>query len=72
MNRTENDKEEWPGQHFVFTVDEAEIEHAAERLQARDVAVNGPVFIKRMPAKSLYFDDPDGHRLELCTPLQRA
>jgi hypothetical protein len=25
-----------------------------------------------MPAKSVYFTDPDGHELELCAPMSRA
>ncbi len=68
----QEDKGDWPSQHFAFTVDEADIEHAAEVLRARGVAVNGPVFINWMPAKSVYFADPDGHSLELCAPLDKA
>jgi len=67
----QEDKGEWPVQHFAFTVNEANIEHAAEMLRARGVTVNGPVFIKWMPAKSVYFDDPDGYCLELCAPLNK-
>lgn len=60
---------EWPAMHFAFTVTEDDIERAADRLRARGVAVHGPVFHAWMPARSLYFRDPDGHDLELCAPL---
>ena len=33
------------------------------------LAIEGPVYHEWMPAKSVYFSDPDGHDLELCTPL---
>ena len=65
----QEDKGDWPTQHFAFTVDEAEIERAAAELRDRGVAVNGPVFHEWMPAKSIYFEDPDGHALELCAPV---
>ena len=42
------------------------LERAAALLRDRGVAVNGPVFHQWMPAKSIYFSDPDGHDLELC------
>jgi len=31
---------------------------------------NGLVFHQWMPARSIYFSDPDGHELELCAPLK--
>ena len=64
----QEDKGEWPTQHFAFTVEEAEVERAAERLRERGLAVEGPVFHQWMPATSVYFVDPDGHALELCAP----
>ncbi len=64
----QEDKGEWPTQHFAFTVDEAEIENAAAQLRERGIEVWGPIFHKWMPAKSVYFADPDGHDLELCAP----
>ena len=61
----QEDKGEWPLQHFAFTIDEADIEPAAAMLRERGVEVEGPVFHQWMSAKSLYFEDPDGHALEL-------
>jgi lactoylglutathione lyase len=62
----------WPTQHFAFTVAEEEIEQAAAALRARGVQVEGPVFHAWMPARSIYFADPDGHDLELCAPSSRS
>jgi catechol-2,3-dioxygenase len=61
----QEDKGEWPLQHFAFTLDEADIERAASMLRERGVEVEGPVFHQWMGATSLYFDDPDGNALEL-------
>ncbi len=57
-------------QHFAFMVDEADIEPAAALLRERGVDVEGPVVHEWMPAKSLYFADPDGNALELCAPVK--
>jgi lactoylglutathione lyase len=65
----QEDKGEWPTQHVAFTVDEAGIDRAADELRERGVEVRGPVFHEWMPAKSVYFSDPDGHELELCAPV---
>jgi|SRR5215510_7466663 len=59
----------WPTQHFAFTVTDAEIEDAAGALRARGLAVEGPEYHAWMPARSVYFSDPDGHALELCAPV---
>ena len=64
----QEDPEHWTQQHLAFTVDEADIERAAAMLRERGVAVDGPHFHAWMPAKSIYFPDPDGHDLELCAP----
>jgi catechol 2,3-dioxygenase-like lactoylglutathione lyase family enzyme len=57
---------------LAFTVEEVDIEAAATALQQRGVAVEGPVYHEWIPAKSVYFSDPDGHDLELCAPTRRA
>jgi lactoylglutathione lyase len=61
----QEDKGQWPLQHFAFTIDEADIERAAAILRERGVKVEGPVFHEWMSSTSLYFEDPDGHALEL-------
>ena len=66
----QEDRGSWPTQHLAFTVEEADIETAAAALRRRGVAINGPVYHEWMPAKSVYFTDPDGHELELCAPVQ--
>jgi lactoylglutathione lyase len=58
-------------QHLAFTVEEAELEHAAAILKQHGIAVEGPVVHEWMQAKSVYFPDPDGHDLELCAPIGR-
>jgi catechol 2,3-dioxygenase-like lactoylglutathione lyase family enzyme len=68
----QEDQGDWPPQHIAFTVAEADIERAAETLKARGVEVRGPVTHDWMPAKSVYFTDPDGHALELCAPINPA
>jgi catechol 2,3-dioxygenase-like lactoylglutathione lyase family enzyme len=62
------DPGEWPQQHFAFTVGEEDLEAAAAELRRHGVETQGPVFHEWMPARSLYFSDPDGHDLELCAP----
>lgn len=61
----QEDKGEWPTQHFAFSVKEADIKAAAATLREQGVAVKGPVYHEWMPSWSLYFSDPDGHELEL-------
>jgi lactoylglutathione lyase len=68
----QEDKSEWPRLHFAFTVSEADIEGAAARLKEQGIDARGPVFHEWMPAKSVYFSDPDGHDLELCAPVGLA
>jgi catechol 2,3-dioxygenase-like lactoylglutathione lyase family enzyme len=61
----QEDKGDWPSQHFAFTVSEADIERAAATLKEKGVSVSEPVRHTWMNSVSLYFDDPDGHQLEL-------
>lgn len=67
----QEDQGEWPSQHVAFTIAEADLERAADELRKQGVAVRGPVFHAWMPAKSVYFADPDGHALELCAPVRQ-
>ena len=67
----QEDKGEWPLQHFAFTSDEKAIDRAAAELPAQGINVVGPIVHDWIPAKSLYFSDPDGHDLELCAPLAK-
>ena len=60
---------DWPKQHFAFRVDESDLEPAKQRLEEQGVSTRGPIHHAWMPAKSLYFEDPDGHELEFCAPL---
>lgn len=61
----QEDKGEWPTQHFAFTVNEADIDRAAAMLKEKGVAVSELVHHEWMNAVSVYFDDPDGNALEL-------
>ena len=67
----QEDKSDWPTQHFAFTVNEVDIEAAVTVLLERGVQIEGPMYHEWMPAKSVYFSDPDGHDLELCGPVRR-
>ena len=58
--------------HFAFTTSADVIEAAADKLRDLGVDVTGPVTHDWMPARSIYFSDPDGHELELCAPLPGA
>jgi catechol 2,3-dioxygenase-like lactoylglutathione lyase family enzyme len=61
----QEDKGEWPTQHFAFAVNEADIKRAAAMLKDKGVSVSEPVYHEWMKSVSVYFDDPDGHALEL-------
>src|SRR6478672_5560156 len=63
---------DWPRQHLAFAVSEGDIERAADELGRMGVRVSGPVVHDWIPARSLYFEDPDGHDLELCATLRVA
>jgi lactoylglutathione lyase len=59
---------EFPAYHFAFRVDEADLERAATVLRECGVSTRGPIFHGWIPGKSLYFEDIDGHDLELFAP----
>ena len=61
----QEDRSEWPKQHFAFAVKNSELEAAASILVEKGVRVMGPVFHDWMRGRSVYFEDPDGHSLEL-------
>ena len=65
----QQDAGEWPVQHFALSIGDADLDAAARQLKERGVETHGPVVHDWMPARSLYFADPDGHQLELCAPL---
>lgn len=67
----QEDKGDWPTQHFAFTVDEVDMKDAATTLREHGVVVKGPVYHEWVPAWSLYFSDPDGHELELLAPITK-
>jgi lactoylglutathione lyase len=68
----QEDKSDWSIQHFAFRVDERDLDLVASRLINRGVRIEGPMHHDWMPAKSIYFSDPDGHDLELCALVQRT
>jgi len=65
----QEDQGTWSTQHFSFRGDVSDFEQAASFLRANGIVVHGPVLLPWMPARSIYFTDPDGHDLELCSPL---
>lgn len=50
--------------HLAFRVDRAGFERAQDELRERGIAIE---FMDHETAHSVYFEDPDGHRLELTT-----
>ncbi|HSS18821.1 MAG TPA: VOC family protein [Pyrinomonadaceae bacterium] len=61
----QEDDGDWPKQHFAFTVADSDIKQAAADLQEKGVNVSESVFHDWMNSVSVYFNDPDGHNLEL-------
>ena len=61
----QEDKSDWPRQHFAFAVRDADLERAAAMLKDKGISVSEPVYHEWMKGTSVYFDDPDGHSLEL-------
>jgi catechol 2,3-dioxygenase-like lactoylglutathione lyase family enzyme len=53
--------------HMAFAIEPEEYEPWRERLAAHGIALRGEVTWTR-GGRSLYFDDPDGHLIELATP----
>jgi lactoylglutathione lyase len=61
----QEDKGEWPVQHFAFVVDKSELARSSALLREKGVEVTEPVHHQWMNSVSVYFEDPDGHDLEL-------
>ena len=59
---------EFPSYHFAFTVNESDLERAATVLRECGVPTRGPISHGWIPGTSLYFEDLDGHELELFAP----
>jgi lactoylglutathione lyase len=59
---------EFPSYHFAFTARGSDLQQAATVLRERGVPTRGPIFHGWMPGTSLYFEDLDGHELELFAP----
>ena len=64
-------------QHFAFQVSIGELSATVAALEHRGIQfrdffqrrTTSPTVIGLLPAASLYFDDPDGHVLELLAPI---
>ena len=65
----QEDTQDWAPRHFAFILDDADLDGAVAALRQKGVSVSAPVTHAWMPARSIYFSDPDGHALELCAPL---
>ena len=52
--------------HFAIAVPRSAIAAEKNRLESLGVEVEGPVTFERWGADSIYFSDPDDHRVELC------
>jgi catechol 2,3-dioxygenase-like lactoylglutathione lyase family enzyme len=61
----QEDPGDWPTQHLAFKISEAKINQALAALREKGVSTSEPVYHDWMKAYSVYFDDPDGHSLEL-------
>ena len=52
--------------HFAIAVAREAIPGEKARIESLGVAVEGPVTFEAWNADSIYFSDPDDHRVELC------
>jgi catechol 2,3-dioxygenase-like lactoylglutathione lyase family enzyme len=52
--------------HFAIGIARRAIPNEKVRLEALGIEVEGPVTFERWAADSIYFSDPDDHRVELC------
>ncbi|MCB1906662.1 MAG: VOC family protein [Rhodocyclaceae bacterium] len=51
--------------HLALRVAEDQLGGWRRRIANHGIAVEGPIELPWIPARSLYFSDPDGHELEL-------
>ena len=61
---------ELPQQHLAFTVTASALDHAVDEFGHMGVPLSAPITHEWIPARSVYFTDPDGHDLELCAPIR--
>ncbi|MFQ5663690.1 MAG: VOC family protein [Terriglobia bacterium] len=52
--------------HFALRIAPEELDAAMAHLKAKRIEFEGPVRFDAWNARSIYFDDPDGNRVELC------
>ena len=52
--------------HFAFGTEDARIEELKASLERHGLEVEGPVSFPFWGARSIYFSDPDGNRVEFC------
>lgn len=52
--------------HFALRIAPEELDVALVELKAKGIEVEGPVKFREWKARSIYFDDLDGNRVELC------
>ncbi len=52
--------------HFALRIAPEELDAAMAELKAKGIEIEGPVEFKEWKARSIYFDDLDGNRVELC------
>jgi len=53
-------------QHFAIAVPRRAIPAEKRRLESLGLAVEGPIHFRSWNADSIYFSDPDDHRVEFC------
>jgi len=53
-------------QHFAFGTDNSRIDELKAALEGQGLQVEGPIEFRFWRARSIYFSDPDGNRVEFC------